>query len=470
MEDFEYEDRSKLAIIMTEGLFAMYVDLESPTVDNTVDWDATFAPSLGTEASRKLIERLGRARGAIVADLQSPHFDSKTLIAHCNDYLPAVNLLLESLNNQSKVNITQTIVFSWTPSFGGKRRAFTAIIYEIIMVLHTLSWTHYRSGCKMTKLGSPEDLAAAAKHFLSAASVISHLGERVLPRWIRKGEDSGEEMPELHEGSCTAFAHLCVAAAQQCVVLQAVHKKSPPAVVSKLCSAVTKCCEDSIHNFTTIPLHAYNNISSAVLEHLSLLKEGYGALSYMYQGKSKATGGQAIGNYKAAIALLVQQGAKGAKDHKHDPRKSGLPNLRKQGNATSTAIGILLSTVRNLLEEAERDNSLIYFETEAEVILPSPVLLAQTSSAPYEPTALGPLVVFKKVEENRGDDSAAPILPPPGADPAALPSPSPSMFDGFFGRSKSNGDGGPTGSSSASMKSDEELAWELQRKFDEEVN
>ena len=78
------------------------------------------------------------------------------------------------------------------------------------MVLHTLSWTYYQSGVNLAKSGSPEDLAAAAKHFLSAASVTSHLGERVLPRWIRKGEDSGEEMPELHEGSCTAFTHLCV--------------------------------------------------------------------------------------------------------------------------------------------------------------------------------------------------------------------------------------------------------------------
>ena len=49
----------------------------------------------------------------------------------------------------------------------------------------------------------------------------------------------------------------------------------------------------------------------------------------------------------------------------------------------STAIGILLGSVRGLLEEAE-DNGLIYFETVA-MTLPSPVLLAQVSSAPYEP-------------------------------------------------------------------------------------
>ena len=107
----------------------------------------------------------------------------------------------------------------------------------------------------------------------------------------------------------------------------------------------------------------------------------------------------------------MQQGAKGAKDHKHDVRRTGLPNLHAQAKVTSTAIEILLSSLRKLLDEAERDNSLIYFETVPEVMLPSPVLLAQTSSSPYEPAALGPLVTFKEVEEESNSDSGStPIL------------------------------------------------------------
>ena len=95
MDVFEYEDQSELATIMTEGLFlSMCEGLPMPTVDDTVDWEATFAQYLGNEDSRKLIERLRRDRGAIVADLQSPHFDSQARLAHCNDYLPAINLLL----------------------------------------------------------------------------------------------------------------------------------------------------------------------------------------------------------------------------------------------------------------------------------------------------------------------------------------------------------------------------------------
>ena len=33
------------------------------------------------------------------------------------------------------------------------------------MVLYTLSWTHYQSGCNMAKSGPPEDLAVVGEAF-----------------------------------------------------------------------------------------------------------------------------------------------------------------------------------------------------------------------------------------------------------------------------------------------------------------
>ena len=49
MEDFEHVDKREVTNIMTEGLFTAFIGLNSPSIDNIVDWDAIFGPSLGTE-------------------------------------------------------------------------------------------------------------------------------------------------------------------------------------------------------------------------------------------------------------------------------------------------------------------------------------------------------------------------------------------------------------------------------------
>jgi hypothetical protein len=380
---------------LVRSMFLKVTSVPLPAMEPTINWPETFSlsPSHNNEAHNLLLSLQSR-RETVMNELTNPNIVLSTAIAAVESYLPEINLLLESLNSQSSVAIKKVMRFSWTGGFGGIRQVNSAIIYEVAMLEHSLAVLHYRQGCSLvSRTNDNESIKTAAKSFLSAASVLIHLGDKVLPRWTTRSSET-REVPELSSQICYGFADLCVCSAQQCVVVQGLRNGTAHGTVAKLCSAVSKSSDDSLLSMSS-DKDAYQFISHSILEQLSFTKAVFSALAYMYEGKAKSSGGSAVANFRSASAALFQQGSKGSQA-RHNPLQPGLPNLRSstQHASSISSVEILLATLRELLDTADRDNKLIYFELEPEVAIPTPILLANVTSAPYTPTPIGRIVAF----------------------------------------------------------------------------
>ena len=365
-----------------------------PICERSVDWPDTFSPSVASNGDApRLLAALQRGRETMINELSNPRPVLASIRGALESYLPNVNLILESLNSQNTVAIKAAMTISWTGSFGGRRVVNSAIIYEVVMCLHSLAIIKYQEGCDLLSYKDHDCVRDAAKLFLSAGSIFSYLEARILPRWTKSKKEASDN-PELSSAICASVAHLCVCSAQQCVVFQSLRSgKSTSGVIAKLCSAVVKSCEDSLIALNGGDRESLPCVSSSITEHLSFIKATYGALVFMFQGKAVGKGGQAIGNYREAITLLVQQGSQGGKE-KHDPFRPGLPNLKLNPSLSGsiTSLGNILAHLKSILDTADADNRVIYFEEVPVVTLPTPVHLANLNSMPYSPKPIGEIV------------------------------------------------------------------------------
>lgn len=417
-----------------------------PMCESTVNWPDTFSPSVSTSGDApRLLASLQRDRETVISELSNPHPVLASIRGALESYLPNLNLILESLNSQSTVAIKEAMTISWTGSFGGRRMVNSAIIYELVMCLHTLATVHYLEGCELLLDKNEDGFKAAAKSFLAAGSIFSYIGVTILPRWTRSKKDTSD-IPELSSTTCLSVTHLCICSAQQCVVLQSLRSgKSTSGVIAKLCSAVVKSCEESLTALKEGNEECIRCVSLSITDHLAFIKVTFGALSFTFQGKAAGKGGQAIGNYTQAIALLVQQGSQGAKE-KHDPFRPGLPNLKLNPSLSESmaSLGNLLLHLKSILDTAESDNKVIYFEEVEVVSLPAPVHLASLNSMPYSPKPVGEVVIFSESSSTKEERHQTEVENNPGAGDTVF------MSD------------------ESTLQNDEELARRLQQEYDRE--
>jgi len=239
------------------------------------------------------------------------HLDLHAMNDQIQAYITSLQLLLESLNCQTTVRLTRQLAFSWNGARGLADSGYrqhgpqAEIIYELVMAIYCQAFCKYSVGVGLLRASSAKE---AAKSFLEAAAVFQYLADETLPRWLHR-DLLPFRVPETFEHVARMCVHLCVACASQCVVAQAMERKSASSVLQKLCAAVVQSASDAIDQ-TSRP-GCGDHLDNGLIEHLAFLKTLFTALAFHHAGIAAKQGARAVACYGAAVATLRQQGRPG---------------------------------------------------------------------------------------------------------------------------------------------------------------
>lgn len=416
-------------------LLRVLTPLATPTLAPT-KWQDLFSVEEGSGA-HQLLQRLSHGRSRLAATLTSfsnTLFSVGEISAAAANYLPDLNILLESLDKQSSVKTRSPLLFKWIGSFTSTGPPWTStapnvsalyecpfIIFEICMVLHTLGILAYLEGTLILNDGGAldeEKLKNASKSFVNSAGFFLCLGRDTLPRWVMR-EKLQTFPPELDEQVSLAFYHLAQASAQQCAVVAAlISDRSTNSVLVMLSAAVVEQANDSLMCLSLADKKAnMKAMTSSVSMQAAFLREFFSSFCLYHHGMqiaSKQKTGEAIACLTRAEELLkIQSQDPSNSKASHNPERPGLP---KQCLSTA-AVGKFLTLVLKAKALAVRHNDLIYqLSVPTDAPLPPGVLLHKVVAFSM-PGNIDEVVSFappsKAPTEMNLFDFGQPPVPPP---------------------------------------------------------
>lgn len=269
--------------------------------NNSVDFQASFVSSSGSDEAKALIMNLNVTRKQMLIELSSPNNAAALRMSCLDQYLPLITTLLTSLNMQPPVAIEKQFSFEWRGGFSpAEQMAYhqsNEMIFELGMVLHTKAVLHYNIAVELLQGDVVTNLQVAGQNLRAGAGILRYMATELLPKWLAGPQGKGGRPPELCEEVCLAYAELFTASAQQMAFVKALTKVggSPAGILTKVGQGVVTLITGNYDPARLLP---------DIKVHYSIVRELYKALVSKYLASSyseKDDKGIAIGFCNEAV-------------------------------------------------------------------------------------------------------------------------------------------------------------------------
>lgn len=401
-------------------------------------------------------------------------------------YLPELRRLMQSIDLSATSGVKEggsdvfkldkDLSFEWRGHMTGEIAFFTStsLQFELLMVLHCKAALHHMKAVSLLTLDSIGMLPEAGKNLVLAASIMDFICAKIADGTFNiRFHPKLANPPEAHDPICSSLFHYYRGSAQVrllshrdplphltsspqalSVVKAMTTTSTPSALKGRLALAVANSCKASLEKIAS--LSATSGPNFLFLVHLGGQRELFSAIMYSAMAESnleKKEMGAAMAYANAAKIHLATQ-----KNSVYQPSTPGLPSSK----LLLSGAAYLSESVEAVYSTADKENRFIYFQ-------PTPVLSQLPTISEASVMNPTPFTFAESLE--------SPIVFVPQQNKTLLQS----MISGFFSSTSSSSTSqpqsqpqpasfAPSAPAEISSGNDEELARELQRRYDAEAS
>jgi len=227
-------------------------------------------------------------------------------------YVPLVFGLTEALEAHPSLRLSQPLQFAWSSPFreaSAVTRTWSTFLtpeYEVVMALLSqgilLANTAEAMSRSMDARNFGDAAPRAAMLLRQAAGVFEYIATNELPRWTNAPDD---RPPETFSTSLCAVASLCLAAAQELMVLKGVSSGTSPSLLAKLMADAQRRYQEAADTLNMRQPKATANVGQPLRDFSKAMAALSKAQVYKFcalNAQAAGKGGEALGYANEALA------------------------------------------------------------------------------------------------------------------------------------------------------------------------
>lgn len=265
------EEKHQTSVIMYKFPFPVTKSVKYEKLIKTASNSAAFNSLSGlTKVREEVKAAMGSTSSSASLSASAAALSYDKLRQSIDKYIPLMFGFTTALEDNPEVPLTAPISFSWSSPLKNSRSTaeFFNIEFEIAMVLFTkaimLIDTAEAYSRSMTE-GNFNELAPKAVSLLKeAAGIFDFIATSELPRWSDAPE---KRPPEMFSTICTGMGVLCLAWAQEFMVLKGSFTGLSPNILVKLMADAHLKYQEAYDTFSTKQKESFSNVGSELINY-----------------------------------------------------------------------------------------------------------------------------------------------------------------------------------------------------------